>query len=267
MTECARYQRLAIGGSSDDPSMALVGASPYIGDMSQHGLVLPAFPSKPDNRYLCVLCGLRLGYGVKGIIRHIRQLLTLGCELPMAGGAVLPVEVPVMAPTWHFVDGSVSWHIRRLDPTNDASFVHYNDVLPFAAPFTAQWDAQLPCILTRQMPDGINEYIPQFGGVPPGLDIANLATFRDMRYPYTQGNGQGDLGFEVTGPCILVFYASVKQTNPETRPKPTDPLPSLEGLVCEDRFILTHPNARYWRIGGSMIIDICNPEGGAEDAK
>lgn len=260
MSECTRYQRLAIHGAQVDPTMALVGSTPYVGDITQTGIALPAAPTGPLNRYLCVCCGLRVGINSRCIIRHLRQLLTIGTELSMAGGAVLPVEVPVTSPTWHFVDGAVSWHLRMLDPTVDTRFIRYLDGAAPVAPFTAQWDTQLPAILTRRQPFGVDPYTPQNGGVPFGLDVGNLGTFRDIRYPYTTGDGQAEIGLEVKGPGILILYASVRQTNPEERPRPPEDIPLLDGLAPEDQFILTHPNSRYWRVGGSMIVDLCNPE-------
>ena len=56
-----------------------------------------------------------------------------------------------------------------------------------------------------------------------------------------------------TGNSIVALYATVLQTDPDTRPV----LPAPEDIFSlnqEERFILANPNARYWSIAGSLIL-------------
>jgi len=256
MAECARYQRVVKSTVQYDPTLQFVGGSPWPGDLSASGLVLPVAPTTSSElRYLVRLCGLRLGPYVRCVVRWVRQLLTIGTELPTEqGGAVIPVEQEVISPTWRFIDGNVSWHLRKLAVKRGTYIRQPSDVVAFP-PYTALQEGQLSGILTRQ----VTPYIPLNGGIPPGEDIGGLGNMRDMRYPYANGVLPNDLNLEVVGPADVIFFASVWQTDPETRPNPPDP-GNTSALRPEDRFVLQYPESRYWRIGAEMLLDVCNPE-------
>ena len=264
VTTCSRFERVVLTTVQVDPAMAFYGSSPYTGDMSGTGVVLPASPTvaapASARRYLVRLCGLRIGPNARCIIRSIRQLLTIGYEQEMQGGLLLPVELPVSTPNWHFADGNVSWHLRRVDVERAAFNRRFVDVPLAVPPFSEGTAGLTAAILARNPSPG--SYIPLNRGMPYGTDVAGLGTFRDIRYPWVLGSAGSDLGLEILGPADLLFFASVLQTDPERRPRPIEPLPDLSGMTPEDRFVFLHPGARYWRVGAELIVDICNPEGG-----
>lgn len=258
MTTCPRFERVIVTTTQVDPAFDFVGSSPYSADRYGTGIVLPPVSDTPDgHRLLCNLGGVKLGPNSRCIIQSVRQLLTVGYPQTMDGGQTMIVEVPVRTANWHFVDGAVSWHLRRVNPKHLQFLQNRFPDNPTSFPPYAQ-DAYglTSSILSRHLPPS---YAPLNGGLPYGTDVAGLGTFRDMRYPFDLGSANMALGIEVLGPCDLKFFASVKQTDPETRPAPPAILPSLDGLVDEDKFVLTHPEARYWRIGCELVLDICNP--------
>lgn len=257
MTTCSRFERVIVTTTQVDPAFDFVGASPYSADRYGTGIVLlPATEISPGQRILCNLGGVRLGPNSRCIVQSVRQLLTIGYKQPMDGGQTMVVEVPVRNANWHFVDGSVSWHLRRVNPKKLQFTNRFADTPFYPPPYAEDAYGLTSSVLTRRLNPG---YVALNHGLPYGTDVAGLGTFRDIRYPFDLGSANMALGIEVLGPCDLKFFASVKQTDPETRPAPPAILPSLDGLIEEDRFVLTHPEARYWRIGCEMVLDICNP--------
>jgi hypothetical protein len=257
MAECARFERKVVTTQQVDPAAQVVGSSPYAGDYYATGIVLPATPTDiQDGRYLTRLCGVHIDDDSRCIIRSIRQLLTIGAEIPSeTPGHVFPIELDVTSPTWNFVNGNVSWHLRFVNPRVGAFTRTFIDTPPFTMPFSGALNGTTSCILTRRQ---IPIYQPLNRGVPYGSPVRGLGTFRDIRYPWCRSAEPADLGIEVRGPGELVLFASVYQPNPATRPAPPAPLPGLV-LRPEDDFVFRYPDARYWRIGAEMVIDLCNP--------
>jgi hypothetical protein len=201
---------------------------------------------------------VRLNHGARCIVHSVRQLLTIGTEIESnTAGLTIPLELDVTSPTWHFVNGNVSWHLRFVNPKVQAFLRTFPDVPPFTLPFASGQDGTTTAILARSQAPyrALNE------GVPYGEPVRGLGTFRDIRYPWTQSSEPAALGIEVLGPGDLVLFASVYQPDPELRPLPPVvlPAPELAVLRPEDAFVLSYPNARYWRIGAEMVVDLCNP--------
>lgn len=258
MTECARFERKIITTVQLDPGMQFVGSSPASGDWYSTGIVIPAAPSTSTSftRYLTRLCGVSIDANSRCIIRSIRQMLTIGVEVESGTpGLVIPLELDVVSPCWHFTNGNVSWHLRMVNPRVPHNTREFSDSGPFPPPFSAAEDGTTSTILAR---DNV-PYHAMDQGQPYGEPVAGLGTFRDMRYPWSNSSEPADLGIEVRGPGELVLFASVAQTNPETRPAPPPVLPNLAVLRPEDAFVLTFSQARYWRIGAEMVVDLCNP--------
>lgn len=258
MTECARFERKILTAVQVDPANQYVGSSPSSGDYSATGIVLPAGPSSSiPTRYLTRLCGVRLNQGARCIIHSMRQLLTIGTEIESGSpGVTIPLELDVTSPTWHFVNGNVSWHLRMVNPKVQAFLRTFPDVPPFTTPFASGKDGTTSAILTRRQGPpyrALNE------GSPYGDPVRGLGTFRDIRFPWSLSTGSTALGIEVLGPGDLVLFASVYQPDPLLRPAPPPVLPDLSVLRPEDAFVLSHPDARYWRIGAEMVVDLCNP--------
>ena len=257
MTKCARFERKVVTTEQIDPSFQATGSSPSAGDYYATGIVLPAVASSSsETRYLTRLCGVKVNEGSRCIIRSLRQLLTIGTEIDSGTeGVTIPLELDVTSPTWHLIGGSVSWHLRMVNPRVRATTRTFPDVAPFTRPFSAAQDGITACILARRQ----TPYVALNSGMPYGDPVRGLGTFRDIRYPWCRSAEPADMGIEVLGPGELVLFASVYQPDPELRPDPPAQLPDMEVLRPEDRFVLTYPDARYWRIGAEMVIDLCNP--------
>ena len=57
------------------------------------------------------------------------------------------------------------------------------------------------------------------------------------------------------GPDTIAIFISVLQGNPATRNRlaiPTYPT----NLPPEEQFLLNYPDAIYWRVGASMIVEV-----------
>lgn len=247
-------RRVIVGGTSQyDPAKALVGASPYTGDSASTGIVLPASPTLTQStRYLNRLFTLTVAPEEFVVVRSLHQLLTIGTLLDVGDEqdpTQYPLELPVTDPTWSFIDGNVSWHLRSINPGNYLSTLRTD--VPFVPPYARGSLGQTAAILAFN--PTIGSYVPPGGGIPYGSPVSSLGTFKDIRFPWSQV--QADLGVRVDGPCQIVMYASVRQTNPDTR---VQPLVNVDGtyMRAEDRFVFNHPQSRYWRVAGRMEADV-----------
>lgn len=260
MTECLPHDRQVVYTSQFDPALSFVGGSPFVGDIASTGIVLPATPT-PDqvSRYLCRLCAASVAPNTRCIVRSIRQYLSIiGRVTGEHGVPAWDFELPVRTPLWRFVDGNVSWHLRRVTEREPEELA--TDVI-LGFPYSRTRRGLTAAILGRIAAPG---YIPLNAGIPYGQDLGSLGNFYDIRFPWEDFDQSDDLGIEVVGPCDLVLYASVYQTDPATRP----PFPGsddlrnklVEVVAPEDAFLLRLANARYHRIAGAMLLDFCNLE-------
>lgn len=243
--------------ASFDANVLGVGGGPYVGDMAQTGVTVPiAVTASQANRYLIRLCGLQIPSGASIVIQGLRQMITLRSLFPTGltppGPSVYPIDLEQSSPLWHFSDATVSWHVR-----------HYPNI--FARVFdAAQPPGATPSLrgvdtaLTYTPP--LAPYVAPGGGVPPGQDVDFLGTIRDLRYPWHQTDW--DLAVAVGGPGLVVFWASVHQTNPGTRPQ-IPAVADVGALRPEDRFTLAtkagSPSLEttiYGRIAGAMTVEL-----------
>lgn len=251
-----------------DVDLQGVGSSPYIGDTAQTGIRIPSAPSDPTNRYFFRLCGIEIPSGGSIVVRGIRQYLEIGAYWSGPGNplgsvpSLIPPNYPLMlevvSPFWHFSDGNVSWHLRH----HDNLFPNFTDALqqPNTSPTLRGTD-------TAMLYNRLAPYAPAAGGVPPPKDVDRLGTLHEIRYPWD--NTDWTLETAVSGPGLVVFYASVKQTNPETRPQV--PLITDVGAIRpEDRFLIATRDPRgsegqpsetaiYQRIAGAMTVELFPP--------
>lgn len=245
-----RTYEVSTGGP--DPSFQLQGSDPFA-SMTATGLMIPTAPTtSPRNRYLFALCGAAFPPGSRGRVRGIRQLLTIGGQTYVSAPNDPPlpptitdrynVEFNVTTPTWRFSDGSVSWHLMRVPNLRPKSNV-------LNAPGLLYRNAVQNALLYETLAP----YVAPYGGRPPGQALVpSLSNWHDMRYPW-QAWGIVDAPFE--GPCQIILFASVWQTNPDTRATFTGDGPSY--LPPEEGFLWgSQVNAiQYKRIAGSLIFD------------
>lgn len=226
-----------------------VGSSPYPGDIGATGVTVPAAPSAPGERYLIRLCGFEIPGGYRARILGIRQLVLLRAEVvienesPPSEEFQLPIEIEQESPLWAFPDGNVSWHLVQVP--DDAFGLGYDPA--------GQANGRSPSMNSLSSAE---VYIVGGTGksiIPLGTPVANLATWRDIRYPW--GNTTWNQDTRVVGPGKVILYASVKQTDPATRPIRRSPL-DLGAIRKEDRFLLEYPDsARYGRIAGALMVE------------
>lgn len=277
-------RRTVAATMASDPRKVFVGTSPYPGDTGFTGLVLPwvgAGTTSWQNRILCRLCCVAVPEGMVGRVISIGQLLTLAACVPAVAevrqGPVLlkdkhvrlqdgndpcasPAmlfERPVVTPLWTFPDGNVSWHLKAFRP-----FRKQSDKVP--NPGFANYDNDMSgvdaSVLTETFPPAA--YVAANHGVPPGDNISGFGMWHDIRYDW-RGTPIEDIAQpEIRGPRIIGMFATVYQTDPSTRMQPAvgagiEQLTVDAGLVPEDKFMLAFPDsARYYRIGGRLVVDI-----------
>jgi hypothetical protein len=173
--------------------------------------------------------------------------------------AKYPLYLDVKTPSWQFVDGNISWHLRRVSSLN------VSDKKPSGVP-VGDSEAYLysygtPALLVKQSPSDGGGYIPPNSGQPWGQPVSgleDLGSFSDIRYPWN-GNSDETMDCEIEGPCDIVLFASVQQTDFEERTQLFGGTPpegyDLGSLGPEDRFVLANPGAVYMRIAGSLIFE------------
>lgn len=248
--------RAVIASAQIDPGRTGIGSSPYVGDLSNTGIIVPEFPTtEPNRRYLFRLCSVVVPDRAVCKIHSIRQLAYIGCDLqvePEDEDQQWRVEIPVRDPLWSFPDGNVSWHLRMVNKFQPDTTV-LNPDFGVQSGVSARGDTTDASLLAFRAPIGAGVYRPLNGGAPYGRGVGGLGTFRDMRYPWS--NRGTSLGLEVAGPCLLALYASVYQTDPDRRPNKPVGIETA-GLRDEDVFTFNYPNARYTRVGGRMDTEI-----------
>jgi len=247
-------RRVIVGGTSQyDPAKALVGASPYVGDTASTGIVLPANPTISQSRRLFLrLFAMEVAEDEFIVIEALHQLVTIGTMLDVGDEqdpTQYPLELTVTDPTWCFIDGNISWHLRRIEPQQYRSTIY--DDLVFLPPYASDRTGLTSAILARV--PVLGAYRPLNAGIPYGKPVGGLGNFKDLRYPWTQVTA--NLKQRVDGPCQVAFYASVHQTDPDTRVQP--PV-NVDGTYMrpEDRFVINHPQSRYWRVAGRMEVEV-----------
>jgi hypothetical protein len=248
-----RRQVVEVVSASFDLDMAFIGSSPFTGDLGRTGVVIPGLPTvDQQHRYLARLCGIEIPKGTGVVLLDLRQLATMRALVKGNDGTAdcsFPFELEITSPLWTFVDGNISWHVRY-QPNAFSAGVTDSAQLPGTDPGFQGLDTSL-----LYLPPFGPMYTPPGAGIPPGNGVGHLGTFRDMRFPWTQSTKSRDMHVYLRGPGTLVFYASVHQTNIETRCNPPT-ITDLGAVRPEDRFLLQFPEAIYGRVAGAMLVEL-----------
>jgi hypothetical protein len=271
--------RAEVVSTGIDESVQGYGGDPF-GSNAQMGLRIPAFVpnngSPPLNRYLFLLSTFSLSTGQKARLRGYRQLATIG--LNTAGEEEQPryVEQLITSPFWHFPDGDISWHLQDIGPAQRTSAKSQSGPVPPDSKFTADNFAfrstDTPSLLYETAMlvgpyyTDLTSYVPPNGGRPWGTPLfkAGFSTMYDLRTLWETSQAWTALDVPLTGPRTIALYASVKQSTPHFieedisggRPLLTVPDPFYPGgLSIEEQFLLNFPEAVYWRVAGSLIVD------------
>lgn len=254
----ARGTRFEVSTNTRDASLQLVFSDPS-GALTQLGIAIPkAVPTDSatawENRYLIQLVSVSFAEGERARLVGMRQRLLIGQLL--GSTPAVPVYTDVKTPDWHFTDGNVSWHLRRLS-LEDTFVPNVNN----AAEQMFRTSGG-PALLFEQ--DPVTGYTPPNGGKPPGnAVIPEFGTFHDLRFPWQDDEAWDSLDVEIEGPCRIVLYVSVRQSDPVTRPSlnlnqeglSTD---AINVILPEERFIQSFTNAIYTRVAGSLIFEGAN---------
>lgn len=252
-----RTQRLEFSTVGFDADLQLVGSDALRGD-GWTGIAVPAArPLTVDARYTFLLATAQFGAGSYATLVGIRQLVEIGCSVSTFGDQGYPLKRLVETPTWRFVDGNVMWALRQLSPTGPYYHSQDSDGL--------KWEvASAPAQLFESLPPGL-PILPPYRGVLQGEPVtADLAQFYDVRFPWVDDEAAEALSVPIVGPCTIGLFASVLQTDPETRlvlPGTPGTFTVESGIVPEDVFVGNNPfsggtntGARYTRLAGSLIF-------------
>lgn len=245
-----RHTVIEVASAAANTDKLAIGSTPWLGDYAGTALEVPlAATSGQANRYLFRLCGIAIPYGSCIRIVGVRQLATVRAGFQAEeGGNTYFVEREIVSPLWSFIDGNISWHMRwqtkrmhryAWDPAGQVAGTSRN------------LNGRDSALLYRST---LVPYTVPGQGLPPGRDVPYLGTWRDMRYPWDSPSW--DLNTVVAGPGTVVFYASVHQTNPDTRFR-FPPIADPGALRPEDRFLQAYPlNAVYGHVGGAFTVEM-----------
>jgi hypothetical protein len=267
MSAPKRQWEIATTGA--DEYLQLIGSDPF-GSVSSVGLRVPFAPTTdPKKRYLFLLASFTLAEGEHARISGFRQLVTIGSTQSYGSGTSegsIVIEQEVRSPFWRFQDGNVSWHINTVGTPNASEIPQTPGNGPVDCASFKQYWADGPALLygppAPPKPEGnvytnVVDYVPPNGGKPYGTaSDSKLGTMYDLRTQWLTHGGWSALDIPVIGPKTVAFFASVRQTNPETRHALVVPSPFYGGgLSPEEQFLLNFPGAQYWRVGGALRVE------------
>jgi hypothetical protein len=254
-----------ISSTGIDENLQLVGSDPF-GGTSQLGLRVPTLAT-PDlkSRYLANLVSFSLGEQTRAKIIGYRQFVSIGVKQAGADGAAPYIEeLEVTDPRWHFQDGNVSWHLQQIGPPNNQGFAPPDRGPADVRNFKFRW-CETPAFLYQsatlvdQYYVNLTAYTPPNGGKPWGRPLRNGAwpSVLDLRGRWRDDSVWGSLDIDLCGPDTIAFFASVRQTNASARAKLSVPMTFYpHGLSPESAFLLNFPSAIYWRVAGSLIVEL-----------
>jgi hypothetical protein len=255
-----------------DDALQGLGGDPY-GGTSSVGLRVPSFVTQgPRNRYLFLLCTFNLPEAINGWVRGFRQGWSLGARVQTPQGPRV-IEQWVRTPNFKLPDGNVSWHMRLMgkDEPYGLPPLQEQKVDPHAGgnqQNLAFRDSAGPALLFQTVSTPtpfyvqLDAYTPPLGGWPPGEPLTGeLDTFYDLKTHWSEAHNWHALDIRIQGPCRVAFYASVQQSDPQTRPVLPVPNPFFDGgLEPEEQFLLNEPTAIIWRVAGALVLEIDEPE-------
>ena len=276
-------RRIEIPTTGTDEFLQVVGSDPF-GSESHVGLRVPALSTlalstlngSPQwrNRYLFAAASYSIGEGSMGRIIGYRQMVTIGTTVNVGGEgpvALRAVEQEVLSPFWHFPDANLSFHLRRLGPPDHQGFPKNTPGPSDARNF--HWRTSTgPALLYETAtlaPLGagvdpfyvhLTGYTPPNAGKPWGTPLSDghQGTFTDLRTQHRTHGAWHSLDIEGEGPDTITAFVSVAQTDPATRLALPASTPTFfaGGLSVEEQFLLNYPDALYWRVEFSLIVEI-----------
>lgn len=260
---------LEVSSSGPDEFLQLIGGDPF-GGSTAVGLRVPALAlANVDpalNRYLFNGCAYSIGEGAKARILGYRQLVTIGQGFASIEGSTPRfVEQEVLSPVWRFQDGNVWMGLRQAGGPNWQGIPTQTPV-PATPPNGTSFRAGMaPSLLYESItlpganlyyPD-LTAYVPPNQGRPWGRPIQSGNDWLSLQTQWRTHGAWHALDIEVEGPDTIAIFISVLQSNPSTRRALAPPGTFFAGgLSAEEQFLLNYPNAIYWRVGCSLIVEL-----------
>lgn len=227
----------------------------------------PGMDGSLVGRYLFLLASFSIEHGAEAWLQGWRQYLTIGESLAVGeSGAQRVVEMPVTTPNWRFWDGNVSWHMMDMGDPNAQNIPLPPTPAPQLTNFVFRKSTS-PALLWESYTQpaanpyyvNLTAYQPPNSGQPYGLPLLDggYSTLYDIRTPWSTPYARQALNVPLGGGRTIGVFASVRQTDPASRLVLAPPSPFFSGgIPPEEAFLLNFPNAIYWRIGVSLIIEV-----------
>lgn len=245
-----------------NPDLSGIGSSPYLGDTGGLILVRPLSAGERAGRrrrLYKLTPSIEIAAGETISIVALRLALTIA-ELfeveeagPPADEFTVKTERHVVSPFWSFTDGNVSFHLRVMTGLTSIDFPGPSFTPPS---LTADpWNG--PPGEVVEFGTATTTLTPGLGGKPPGEIVGALGTMRYISFPFAR-MGDDSVMIPIDGPASVALYASILQTDPETRPVRPAPgvgEPALAGELPEDDFVRTHQDVTYRGVGGAIVYE------------
>ena len=264
-----------------DPTLCGMGGDAS-GSLLRAGLRVPPLPTTARGlRYYFRLASMQVGYGQRAWIVGLGQSVQIGIDTNAGAPPVFPMVKPVGRlgagnKDWSFSDGNIVFGLR---------FIREKPLIPWGVQnilscdsFSWRW-SDGPALLFETAtfgagnldffghPDNylsLTGYSPPNGGAFQGEPLGGyLGKFTGIDFPMDVPSKQAIEPIEVEGPGVIVFDASVWQTNPATRATLTVPTSwPIDPEIPEDGFVVdfsttgdtpTGPN--YWSIAGKLVVE------------
>lgn len=265
-----RKRIIEISSSGPDEYLQLIGGDPF-GGANAVGLrvptiALPAVPGTAKNRYLFNACAFSLAEGAKARILGYRQLITIGnpnVGSGSPGDAPRFIEQEVLSPTFRLPDGNVFMSLRHAGGPNWQGLPLQTPAPGLPPNGTSFLVGMAPSLLYEDitLPAGdifyvdLTAYTPPNGGRPWGTPIQSGNDWLSLQTNWRTWGAWHSLDIAIDGPDTFAIFISVLQGNPATRNHLATPTNST-GLPPEEQFLLNYPNAIYWRVGASLIVEV-----------
>ncbi len=250
--------------ASYDPDCAGVGATYYTDATASRVFIPPAPTLGREPRYLFRLAAISCETGNAIRIRGLRQAIGLGCVLvsdDRDNPGQVALNMDQKSPFWRFPDANVCFGLRAIYGPAVGLLRSARRIAPGEGLDYASGTESVRLVASNGIIIPGNK--APAAGYFPGKPVGSLGLFRDLRFPWSSQGGLNDFDIELNGPVIIALYASVRQTDPESRQSLAALLPStFVPPLPEDEFVVnveragTMPPVIYRYVSGSIIAEI-----------
>lgn len=264
-------KRIEIISTGIDEALEGVGSNPF-GGISWTGLRVPTLatpPVSPHLRYLFQLCSFTVSDNDTARLVGLRHGWSMGFRQ-----VTYTEEHWVENPLYKGNDFNVSWHLMKLT-YNEPRRANPSAVIPAVAVAPLQnfafTTSDTPALLFQAATaaagnpfyTALTAYTPPNLGRPWGRPLAGeLGNFNDLKTRWQDAADWHALDIPLSGPCRIVLYASVAQSNPATRQSLVVPAANVTdfplSLSAEEQFLqkFTASNPIVWRVAGALAVEL-----------